>query len=495
MIPKVPPAGRLRDVRLPQILTFLSHHKKTGVLTVRRNDQDKSIYVRDGDIIFATSRYPDDRLGEILLKIGKISLRHFERSIELMSTGMRQGAILVDQGFITPKDLIWAVHYQVREIIVSLFTWIDGEYRFEEGAFPMEEVITLKMSTGNLILEGLKRISDWTRLRNELPSLSSVLQITTDPLILFQDINLEEKERKMVTLIDGSRTIRDIFAWSELDAFSTLKILYFLISIGVAEEVGKTKEPAEQQPAAQATAVKAEEIFKKADEETQQNKQNILAAFEAAKTQDHYEILGIRRDANPNEIKRAYFKLAKDYHPDRHFASGLEELREALDTLFHQITQAYDTLIAEDKRSEYDFKIASQKAGARQETETAGITTNPEGRARLGLQAFKKGDLKTAAFYFELAIRAAPSKGSYHALLAQTLFQTKGRMRDAEIHYKRAIELDPSQVDHHIGLGLLYKKGGLFERALRQFEEALVWDPDNRRVKEEIKDLKTSRSR
>lgn len=493
MIPEVPNTGRLRNVRLPRILTFLSHHKKTGVLFVRRNDQDRSIYVREGDIIFSTSLYPDDRLGEILLKAGKITLNQYERSAELIQkTGKRQGTLLVDQGAITPKDLFWAVTHQVREIIVSLFTWVDGEYRFEEGPLPTEEIITLQMSTGRLILEGVKRIGDWTRLSSELPSLDSVLRLTANPLILFQDVNLDEKERKMVSLIDGRRTIRDIFAGSELDAFSTLKILHFLLSIGVAEVMEAGFEPAEQQPAAQATAVEAAEIFKKVDGETQQNKQKILSAFEAAKTQDYYEILGIRRDANPDEIKRVYFKLAKDYHPDRHIGSEMEELREELDTLFHQITEAYDTLVHEDKRREYDFKIATQKVGVRQETETAGITTNPEGRARLGLQALKKGSLKTAAFYFELAIRAAPTKGSYHALLAQTLSQIQGRMRDAEIHYKKAIELDPSQVDHYIGLGLLYKKGGLFERALRQFEEALVWDPDNRRAKEEIKDLKRS---
>lgn len=496
MIPEVPKTGRLRDVRLPHILIFLQRHKKTGALTIRRNDQEKTIYLKDGDMIFAVSQYPDERLGEILLKAGKITFSQYERSAELvLQTGKRQGTILVEQGYLTPENLLWGVTYQVREIILSLFTWIDGEYRFEEGPLPTEEVITLRMSTGNLILEGIKRINDWTRLLLEIPPVGSKLRFTSDPLILFQDVHLMEKERKILSHIDGSHTIREIFSSSELSAFETLKILHFLYSIRVAEVMEIANESARAQGVAETPVAEAEEIFKKVDEETQQSRQKILAAFEAAKTQDRYEVLGVNRDAAYDEIKRAYFKLAKDYHPDRHFNSAMKDLKEELEILFHRITQAYDTLLTEDKRREYDFKIAAQKVGAREVAEAAGITTSPEGRARLGQAALKKGDLKTAAFYFELAIRAAPSKGSYHALLAQALSQIRGRVRDAELHYKRAIELDPSQADHYIGLGLLYKKGGMFDRALKQFEEALVWDPNNRRAKEEIKDLKTSRPR
>ncbi|HEY5593743.1 MAG TPA: tetratricopeptide repeat protein, partial [Nitrospiria bacterium] len=108
-----------------------------------------------------------------------------------------------------------------------------------------------------------------------------------------------------------------------------------------------------------------------------------------------------------------------------------------------------------------------------------------------GQQALQKGDFKTAAYYFEAVVRAAPDKAAHHALLAKTLTQLPGRQRDAETHYKKAIELDPSGVDHYIGLGLLYKKGGMGQRAQRQFEEALIWDADNRTAKEELKKLQS----
>ena len=76
----LPPTGRLREHRLPKILTFIQRHKITGSLLLRRNDQLKEIYINDGDIIFATSQYADDRLGEYLLKRGKISLAQSPQS-------------------------------------------------------------------------------------------------------------------------------------------------------------------------------------------------------------------------------------------------------------------------------------------------------------------------------------------------------------------------------------------------------------------------------
>jgi Tfp pilus assembly protein PilF len=114
-----------------------------------------------------------------------------------------------------------------------------------------------------------------------------------------------------------------------------------------------------------------------------------------------------------------------------------------------------------------------------------------EVQVQTGQQAFRKGDFKTAAHFFETAVKAAPTQASYHLLLAKTLTQVPGRQRDAETHYKKAIELDPSGVDHYLGLGLLYKKSGMIQRAQRQFEEALIWDPENKTAKEELRNLQT----
>ncbi|HTN43962.1 MAG TPA: DUF4388 domain-containing protein [Nitrospiria bacterium] len=529
----VPVSGRLRDQRLPKILTDLQRQKKTGVLLVWRNDQHKSLFIKDGDIIFATSKYRDDWLGEALLKAGRISFNQYEVAAEVTGrTRKRFGTVLVEQGVLTAKDLFTAVSSQVKDIILSLFTWLDGEYRFEEGPLPTQEIITLKMSTGNLILDGIRRINDFVRLRNELPPLSTVLQITTDPLVLFQDIDLKERERRLLMQIDGKNTIHEIFAASELPAFETLKLLAYFLSIGLAEVVAThpaekpsvqaapepAREPRREAPSSPSPdlhgAVKSgpgleeqlleevkqeqqeavvegrEQIFKSEEtstdtREAQKTKQKIRQAYESLQHQDFYQVLGLEKTATGDQIKRAYFHLAKEYHPDRHFQAGLEELTPQLEALFRAIKEAYDTLLMDRRRQDYDTNLAMKKAKGREEAAGA----SHDAQALSGQQALRKGDFKTAAYFFEAAVKAAPAQASYHALLAKTLAQVPGRQRDAETHFKKAIELDPSGVDHYLGLGLLYKKSGMTQRAQRQFEEALIWDPENKTAKEELRQL------
>jgi len=533
----LPVSGRLRDQRLSKILTHLQRHKKTGVLLIGRNDQHKSIFIKDGDIIFATSKYQDDWLGEALLKAGRITLNQYETaSAVTRTTKKRFGTVLLEQGALTAKDLFSAVTAQVKDIILSLFTWLDGEYRFEEGPLPTQEIITLKMSTGNLILDGIRRINDFVRLRNELPPLATTLQMTTDPLVLFQDIDLKESERKLLIKIDGKNTISEIFAASDLPPFETLKLLSFFLAIGLAElpvsqpaeepsvqtaspapETGREArtgvapspsaglhENGEPEPVVEEQLLKdvkqeqqeavvegreqifrAEEVHKDA-QESQITKQKIRQAYESLQRQDFYQVLGLEKSATRDQIKRAYFHLAKEYHPDRHFQAGLEELTPQLEALFRGITEAYDTLLMDRKRQEYDTKLAMKKVRGKEEG-SAGPSL--EVQVQTGQQAFKKGDFKTAAHFFETAVKAAPTQAVYHLWLAKTLTQVPGRNRDAETHYKKAIELDPSGGEHDLGLGLLYKKSGMVQRAQRQFEEALIWDPENKTAKEELRNL------
>jgi tetratricopeptide (TPR) repeat protein len=336
--------------------------------------------------------------------------------------------------------------------------------------------------------------------------------------------------------IDGKNTISEIFAASELPAFETLKLLSFFLSIGLAESavahpaekasvraspaapepVGEvrtqTRSPSSSgsQQAAKPGPVPEEQLLKEVRQEqqeavvegreqifrpeqirrdareSQETKEKIRQAFESLRHQDFYEVLGLEKTATRDQIKRAYFHLAKEYHPDRHFQAGLEELTPQLEALFRGIKEAYDTLLMERKRQEYDTKLALKKAKGREESSSG---PSPEAQVQSGQQAFRKGDFKTAAYFFDAAVKAAPDQASYHGMLAKTLTQLPGRQRDAETHYKRAIELDPSGVDHYLGLGLLYKKSGMAQRAQRQFEEALIWDPENKTAKEELRRL------
>ena len=65
-------------------------------------------------------------------------------------------------------------------------------------------------------------------------------------------------------------------------------------------------------------------------------------------TKDYYRLLGVRPDATVLLIKKAYRKLAKQYHPDVNNSPDAAEK-------FREITEAYDTLTDPDRRSRYDL--------------------------------------------------------------------------------------------------------------------------------------------
>jgi hypothetical protein len=155
----LPSFGNIRDVPLPAILQDLQQGKATGALVVRRSGVEKCIFVKSGDIVFATSTDGRDRLGEMLVKAGLLSRDNLEAALKLYhkNAGIKKiGAILVENGFVSPRDLFAGLKTQVKDILYSLFLWDDAEYRFEERL--PRDIIQLQFNLPDLIAELIDRM-------------------------------------------------------------------------------------------------------------------------------------------------------------------------------------------------------------------------------------------------------------------------------------------------------------------------------------------------
>jgi hypothetical protein len=128
-------SGNLIDTPFSDVIAVLRQQKATGTLTCGTSTDEKSLYVKNGHIIFATSKDERDRLGEIMVKNGKLTRGQLDRSLQLHqnSAGLKKiGAIFVENGFVSPKDLFNGLKMQVRGIIHSLFLLTEGPYNFVE---------------------------------------------------------------------------------------------------------------------------------------------------------------------------------------------------------------------------------------------------------------------------------------------------------------------------------------------------------------------------
>ncbi len=152
-------SGNIRTVPLPTVLQNLQQAKVSGTLTVRRDTIEKCVYFKSGQIIFATSTDGQDRLGEMLVKAGFLTRENLETALTLYrkNAGLKKiGAILVENGFVYPKDLFAGLKTQVKDIIYSLFLWDDAEYHFDEQLAP--DIIQLHINLQELIKDIIERI-------------------------------------------------------------------------------------------------------------------------------------------------------------------------------------------------------------------------------------------------------------------------------------------------------------------------------------------------
>lgn len=472
---EIPLKGNTREVTLPRILIYLNGTRKTGTLIISTHAFTKKIYIDKGDPIFASSTYEDDRLGEMLIKAGKITIEQYEKSVKLLkTTNKRQGAILVELGYMTPKDLFWGVKYQVKEIICSLFPLDIAEYKFLEGEIPANEVITLKMSMGNLIYEGVRRVSNINKMKKELPDMDAILQLSSDPATLFQEIEFSLRDKTMLSLIDGKKTINELIENSSAGSFEGLKTLYALWSTGTIEEKERVIEKPEE-------TVTAEEILKPSSEEEEAFVKRVDKMYSELNKLKLNELLEVDESSDAEAVKRNYYRLAKEFHPDRHFDSNDPAIKDKLPVIFDAITQAYTLLKDNETRRQY-----FHPSGKVQKEEVS-ISQKAEELFRRGVEEFKKGNFWGAADSFKWAIKLHEKNARYWSYLSLAFSRMDNRLKDAEEALFEAIRLEPLNADHCANLGHIYFKAGMKKRAHAQFEKALRIEPDNAKAQKGIK--------
>ncbi|MDW7760125.1 MAG: J domain-containing protein [Acidobacteriota bacterium] len=201
---------------------------------------------------------------------------------------------------------------------------------------------------------------------------------------------------------------------------------------------------------------------------------------------NYYRILGVPRNATEQDIKKAYFHLARKYHPDRLGPELSADYRRQIDDIFQTITTAYKTLVGRDTRRAYDGKMnipASETEDVQAGQKRADV------KFRQGKTLYNQGRYEEAAILLEEAVRLKKDKGDFFLLLALTQNRLPGQGRKAEVNFLKAIALEPWNPEGYVGLGYLYKKEDMTIKALRQFQKAVELDPDHRTAVHEVEFL------
>ena len=108
------------------LLDALHAAERSGLLQYAHRDHGKWIYLHRGEVVFAASNQRVDRLGECLLRAGVLTLEQLREAERRFTPPARFGKVLVEHGFLTPRELWNGVKYQVEEIVRSLFAMPAG---------------------------------------------------------------------------------------------------------------------------------------------------------------------------------------------------------------------------------------------------------------------------------------------------------------------------------------------------------------------------------
>lgn len=320
--------GSLLTTPFPEILRVIYNERRSGELiakaTVETANLEKHVCFERGQVVFASSNQPEDRIGETLVRYNKLTRQQLEQFFTQLPSGQRVGRALVEFGILSERELVNYVTLQFIDIIYSVFNWKTGNFQFNTGENLAPDELKMKFSTPTIILEGIRRLNDFDVIRKGIGSASKWLHTTTTGRSKIQAIAFNPVELSLMNMAKEPIDILKLLVNSKDRPEKILQSIYGLLVIGMLEQVD---EPAQQEqpifPGTDITPTEFEAI-----------RQRIMS-------RDPRAILGVQPQNNINEVYEAYLQLATRFHPDK-FANAPQQLKTEIEIIFNSINESYN---------------------------------------------------------------------------------------------------------------------------------------------------------
>ncbi len=228
--------GTLETFHLASLLQLLSNDQKTGVLKVNDGKSESRIFMQDGVIIHASSSREELRLGRLLINRGVLTEAALERCLQLAEvSGRKLGGVLVKEELLSLENLRKILHIQVKEVLYSLFLLKEGQFEFKDVPLNVEGKLVTKMNTMEVVLKASRRIDEWSVIKKQIPSGASVFRISEKSQDK-KEIKLNKHEWRILSFVDGVRSVREVVEESGFDEFIAYKSLCSMKLSGLVEE-------------------------------------------------------------------------------------------------------------------------------------------------------------------------------------------------------------------------------------------------------------------
>ena len=177
--------GSLKEASLPDVLQLLAMGKKTGCLAVTHRNNFGYIYFDKGRICYASIVNRRDRIGDILVKAGAITQAQLDAAIaaQAQHRDKRLGELLVAQGAITREALHDAdPRCRSRKRSTSCSRGRRGRSTSRRDVAPEEQDFLVSINPESLLLEGARRVDEWSLIEKKIPSFDLVFDVDREKL-------------------------------------------------------------------------------------------------------------------------------------------------------------------------------------------------------------------------------------------------------------------------------------------------------------------------
>ncbi len=485
--------GSLREASLPDVLQLLSLGRKTGCLTITDRANLGYIYFREGRICYASVVNRRDRLGDILVKSGLITANQLQGAVESQGRqrDTRLGEILVNDGALTRQDLEHYMRVQIEEAVFFLFTWPRGSFNFESDVEPDHQDFLVSINPESLLLEGARRVDEWSLIQKKIPSFDLIFTLDHDRLST-SDAELTPVQQRILPLLDGERDVQELVEDSGLVEFEVGKAVYGLVTAGFAQRKGRSQ--VRRTPTG--TDVQVEEhrnlgtaFFRTGmlDEAAREFRrvvelrdQDLPARFHlgliAAKQSrweeavEHLEFVrdhGGTRGAVFADLALAYERLGRLDDAESSYADAVSKARHDPRIMIGWATVAVHR---------GDFEVAAGRLERAREL-LGEEPPSPQWYWARSLAAVGQDDFIEADAILEEGLQ----RYADHAVLRNNhavILEALGRLPDAEAVLRAALTDDPSLPHLSKNLGDLMYRSGQYDEAWEAYHRALKLKPD-----------------
>jgi DNA-binding NarL/FixJ family response regulator len=332
------------------LLGRLSREGVTGRLELRRGDARKTVWLEEGRPVFASSESPGDRMGDLLVREGKIGRDQLARAREARdASGRRIGEILVEQGALKRRELYPAVRRHLEDLIYSLFAWESGSCALAPGTGARDEKIRLAAPAAALVSEGIRRKLSLTRLRALVGPAHTVLAPRLDLGEALADVDLAAEERALLPLFDGQRALAEIALEGGAAEVAVYQLAHLLRALDlVAPSEGS--QPAAVEVTRVTTGVAGPSSV---TADAGIDRERVLSKYAQVLEGDYFEILGVRRDASGYEVRRAFESARRDFARESFPAELQRDLDAELGAIAEVLAEAQRVLRDDGMRAAY----------------------------------------------------------------------------------------------------------------------------------------------